>query len=290
MEHVARATGWTGPRTCPSRSRRSAIDVDDLTEVEYLFWVGCAGAFEDRAKKTTRAVAELLHMAGVDFAVLGKGETCTGDPARRAGNEFVFQQLATENAETLNEAKATKVVATCAHCFNTLKNEYAQFGVELEVVHHTQLLNRLVRDGRLTPVAPAADGRSPRRRRSPTTTRATSAGTTRSTTRRASCSRSIPDATFAEMPRNSRALVLLRRRRRPDVDGGEDRQADQRQPHRGGGRHRGGSDRHRLPVLPGDALRRADRAAGRRGMPGDEVEVLDVAQLLLTSVKRGRTD
>ncbi len=131
-------------------------DVEDLTEVEYLFWVGCAGAYEDRAKKTTQAVAELLHTAGVSFAVLGNGETCTGDPARRAGNEFVFQQLATENAATLTEAKARKVVVTCAHCLNTLKNEYPQLGVDLEVVHHTQLLNRLVRDGRLTPVAPPA--------------------------------------------------------------------------------------------------------------------------------------
>jgi Fe-S oxidoreductase len=131
-------------------------DPESLTEVEWLFWVGCAGAYEDRAKKTTAAVAELLHTAGVSFAVLGDGETCTGDPARRAGNEFVFQQLATQNAEVLAEVGARKVVATCPHCFNTLKNEYAAFGVELEVVHHTQLLNRLVREGRLTPVPDAA--------------------------------------------------------------------------------------------------------------------------------------
>ncbi|SDS83454.1 (Fe-S)-binding protein [Microlunatus soli] len=131
-------------------------DVEDLTGTEYLFWVGCAGAYEDRAKKTTQAVAELLHTAGVSFAVLGNGETCTGDPARRAGNEFVFQQLAMENAETLREAKAHKVLVTCAHCLNTLKNEYPQVGVDLEVVHHTQLLNRLVREGKLTPVAPPA--------------------------------------------------------------------------------------------------------------------------------------
>jgi len=129
-------------------------DVEDLTEVEYLFWVGCAGAFEDRAKKTTQAVAELLHTAGVSYAVLGNGETCTGDPARRAGNEFIFQQLAMENAETLRDTKATKLVTTCAHCLNTLKNEYPQIGVQLEVVHHTQLLNRLVREGRLRPVPP----------------------------------------------------------------------------------------------------------------------------------------
>jgi Fe-S oxidoreductase len=132
-------------------------DVESLDEVEWLFWVGCAGAYEDRAKKTTAAVAELLSTAGVDFAVLGNGETCTGDSARRAGNEFLFQQLAMENAATLTEAKAKKVVSTCAHCFNTLKNEYEQFGVKLDVVHHTQLLNTLVREGRLTPVA-ANDG------------------------------------------------------------------------------------------------------------------------------------
>ncbi len=131
-------------------------DIESLDEVDWLFWVGCAGAYEDRAKKTTRAVAELLDIAGVSFGVLGNGETCTGDPARRAGNEFVFQGLATQNAEVLTEAKAKKVVSTCAHCFNTLKNEYAQFGVELEVVHHTQLLNRLVRDGKLTPVKDGA--------------------------------------------------------------------------------------------------------------------------------------
>ncbi len=137
----------------PFDVKQVGADVETLGEVEWLFWVGCAGAYEDRAKKTTRAVAELLHTAGVDFAVLGDGETCTGDPARRSGNEFVFQQLAMQNAEVLKEAGATKVVATCAHCFNTLKNEYQQFGLELEVVHHTQLLNRLVRAGRLTPVA-----------------------------------------------------------------------------------------------------------------------------------------
>ena len=129
-------------------------------EFEYLFWVGCAGAFEDRAKKTTRAVATLLHEAGVRFAILGEGETCTGDPARRLGNEFVFQMLARQNVETLNEAFGDrsrgrrKIVATCAHCFNTLANEYGQVGGEYEVLHHTQLLGHLVGTGRLTPVQP----------------------------------------------------------------------------------------------------------------------------------------
>ncbi|QSR33081.1 Fe-S cluster protein [Nocardioides sp. S5] len=131
-------------------------DLESLESVDWLFWVGCAGAYEDRAKKTTRAVAELLDMAGISFGVLGNGETCTGDPARRAGNEFVFQGLAQQNVETFKEYKVKKVVSTCAHCFNTLKNEYKDFGIELEVVHHTQLLNRLVREGRLTPVTDGA--------------------------------------------------------------------------------------------------------------------------------------
>ena len=127
-------------------------DLESLESVDWLFWVGCAGAYEDRAIKTTRAVAELLNIAGVSFGVLGNGETCTGDSARRAGNEFVFQGLAQQNIETFKEFKVKKVVSTCAHCFNTLKNEYKEFGIELEVVHHTQLLNRLVREGKLTPV------------------------------------------------------------------------------------------------------------------------------------------
>ncbi len=126
--------------------------LESLDTVDWLFWVGCAGAFEDRAKKTTQAVAELLNTAGVSFGILGTGETCTGDPARRAGNEFVFQGLAQQNIETFREYRVKQVVTTCAHCFNTLRNEYRDFGIELDVVHHTQLLNRLVREGRLTPV------------------------------------------------------------------------------------------------------------------------------------------
>jgi Fe-S oxidoreductase len=129
----------------------------ELGDNEYLFWVGCAGAFEDRAKKTTQAVAELLHLAGVEFAVLGEGETCTGDSARRSGNEFLFQMLAQQNVEVLNEIGARKIVVTCAHCFNTISREYPQVGGNFEVVHHTQLLNRLVRDGLLTPVAPVTE-------------------------------------------------------------------------------------------------------------------------------------
>ena len=121
-------------------------------DVEYLFWVGCAGAYEDRAKATTKAVAELLNEAGVKYMVLGEGETCTGDPVRRAGNEFLFQMQAMQNVEMLNEIKAKKIVVTCPHCLNTLGREYPQVGGEYEVVHHTQLLSKLVEDGRLTPV------------------------------------------------------------------------------------------------------------------------------------------
>jgi Fe-S oxidoreductase len=125
--------------------------------VEYLFWVGCAGSLEDRARKTTRAIATLLHTAGVRFAVLGPAETCTGDPARRMGNEFVFSMLAQTNIETLNEAKPRTIVASCPHCFNALANEYPQFGGNYEVIHHTQLLARLVAEGKLTPVTPVAE-------------------------------------------------------------------------------------------------------------------------------------
>ncbi|QTI69172.1 (Fe-S)-binding protein [Gordonia polyisoprenivorans] len=139
-------------------------DVESFEGFEYLFWVGCAGAYEDRAKKTTKAVAELLDIAAVNFLVLGEGETCTGDSARRAGNEFLFQMLAQQNIEMMNEVFSTapqqrkKIVVTCAHCFNALGNEYPQLGAKYEVVHHTQLLNRLVREKRLVPVAPLGEG------------------------------------------------------------------------------------------------------------------------------------
>ncbi|MGE5828067.1 MAG: (Fe-S)-binding protein [Micromonosporaceae bacterium] len=120
-------------------------------DVEYLFWVGCAGSLDDKAKRTTRSVAQLLHEAGVEFMVLGGGETCTGDPARRLGQELLFQQLAQQNVETLNTVGAKKIVVTCAHCFNAIANEYPQVGGRYEVVHHTQLLARLVAEGRLVP-------------------------------------------------------------------------------------------------------------------------------------------
>jgi Fe-S oxidoreductase len=136
----------------------TVIDSVIPDDVEYLFWVGCAGAYEERAKKTTKAVAELLYMSGVKFGVLGKKETCTGDPARRSGNEFLYQILSRENIETLQETFGTrgvkKVVVTCPHCFTTIGRDYKQQGFELQMVHHTQLLNQLVKEGKLKPVAP----------------------------------------------------------------------------------------------------------------------------------------
>ena len=118
---------------------------------EYLYWVGCAGSFDDRNKKVTVSTARLLHEAGVDFAILGAAELCTGDPARRTGNEYVFQGLALQNIETLNDLGVTKVISQCPHCFNTLKNEYPQFGGEYEVIHHSELLMQLVEQGKINP-------------------------------------------------------------------------------------------------------------------------------------------
>jgi Fe-S oxidoreductase len=120
---------------------------------EVLYWVGCAASFDERARQTAVSTAKLLQAAGVDFAILGPRESCTGDPARRMGNEYVFQAFAAENVETLNDAGATKIVASCPHCFNTLANEYPDFGGRYEVMHHTELLAELVRDGRLAPTA-----------------------------------------------------------------------------------------------------------------------------------------
>jgi Fe-S oxidoreductase len=134
-------------------------DVDSFDGYEYLFWVGCAGAYDDKAKKTTKAVAELLATAGVKYLVLGTGETCNGDSARRSGNEFLFQQLAQQAVETLDglfegvETVDRKIVVTCPHCFNTIGKEYRQLGANYSVLHHTQLLNRLVRDKKLVPVS-----------------------------------------------------------------------------------------------------------------------------------------
>ncbi len=256
-------------------------DVESLDEVEWLFWVGCAGAYEDRQKKTTRAVAELLHMADVSFAVLGNGETCNGDQARRAGNEFVFQGLAQQNVETFKEYKVKKVVSTCAHCFNTLKNEYKDFGIELEVVHHTQLLNRLVREGKLTPVTDGAGAQK------------------RTITYHDPCYigrhngvyapprellQVLPGADFVEMPRNSErsfccgaggARMWMEENLGTRINDARTTEAVAT-----------GADQIAVGcpfcrVMLSDGL----TAAIDKGEAREEVEVLDVAQMLLASVK-----
>ncbi|MHB1278028.1 MAG: (Fe-S)-binding protein [Bacteroidia bacterium] len=117
---------------------------------EVLFWVGCAGSFDERAQKITRALVKLLNAAEVKFAILGTEESCTGDPAKRAGNEFLFQMQAMANIATLNAYNVTKIVTACPHCFNTLKNEYPELGGTYEVIHHTQFLNELLNNGRLS--------------------------------------------------------------------------------------------------------------------------------------------
>ena len=142
-------------------------DAADFSDMEYLFWVGCAGAYDDKGRATTRAVVDMLHTAGVKFGVLATGETCTGDPARRAGNEFLFQVMAEQNVATLNDAFAgvpkgqRKIITTCPHCFNTIRNEYPDFDGHFDVLHHTQLLNRLVREKLLVPVPRSPENRRP---------------------------------------------------------------------------------------------------------------------------------
>ena len=215
-------------------------------DVEYLFWVGCAGAYEDRAKQTTKDVAELLNVAGVKYMVLGEGETCTGDPARRAGNEFLFQMQAMQNVEVLNEVKAKRIVVTCPHCMNTIGREYPQLGGNYEVVHHSQLLATLLRDGRLKPLTPVDEtvtyhdpcylGRHNKVYVPPRELRRVGA--------RREAGGDGP---------HRRQVLLLRRRWRADVDGGAPRHPGQPEPCRRGDRDRRHQDRRRLPVLLGDA-------------------------------------
>src|SRR5918996_219006 len=125
--------------------------LEDGRAPEYLYWVGCAASFDDRAKKIAQATARLLQKAGVPFAILGPRELCNGDPARRIGNEYLFQQLAEENVGTLNSVGARKIVVNCPHCFNTLRNEYPDFGGDYEVIHHSQLFAKLIEEGKLRP-------------------------------------------------------------------------------------------------------------------------------------------
>ncbi|MBK7721948.1 MAG: (Fe-S)-binding protein [Austwickia sp.] len=144
---------WTEPLDFEVRVFGAEGEDKIPDDVEYLFWVGCAGALDDKAQETSRAVATLLHEAGVEFMILGEAETCTGDAARRIGHEFLFQMLAQQNVETLNEAGVTKIVVTCAHCYNALANEYPQVGGHYEVIHHASLLADLLASKRLVPIA-----------------------------------------------------------------------------------------------------------------------------------------
>jgi Fe-S oxidoreductase len=149
------------PWRLPARDRMAwaaGLDVPTMAEKEHvdvLYWVGCAPSYDDRSKKVARTMVELFHRAGVDFAVLAEEETCTGDPARRMGEELLFQQQAQQNVGTLGQYTFKRLVTTCAHCFNTIKNEYPQFGgragIDYEVVHHTEFLAQLVAEGKLTP-------------------------------------------------------------------------------------------------------------------------------------------
>jgi Fe-S oxidoreductase len=125
------------------------VDGSSPLEAEYLYWVGCAGSFDDKNKKVTQAMAQLMKRADIDFAILGPAEMCTGDPARRSGNEYIFQMLAMQNIETLNGMGVRKIVTQCPHCFNTLANEYPQLGGTYEVVHHSQFLEWLIESGKL---------------------------------------------------------------------------------------------------------------------------------------------
>ena len=120
------------------------------TSPEILFWIGCAGSFDDRAKRITKAFVKILNSANISFGVLGKDESCTGDPAKRAGNEFLFQMQAMTNIETLNSFDIKTIVTTCPHCFNTIKNEYPSLGGNYDVYHHTQFINKLLEEGRFS--------------------------------------------------------------------------------------------------------------------------------------------
>jgi Fe-S oxidoreductase len=125
------------------------LDGGDPFTAEYLYWVGCAGSFDDKNRKVTQAMAKLMQRAEISFAILGPAENCTGDPARRSGNEYIFQMLAMQNIETLNGMGVRKIVTQCPHCFNTLSNEYPQLGGHYEVVHHSQFLEQMIDSGRL---------------------------------------------------------------------------------------------------------------------------------------------
>ena len=249
-------------------------------DVEYLFWVGCAGALDDKAQRTTRAVAKLLHEAGVAFMVLGEAETCTGDPARRMGHEFLFQMLAqTEHRDAPRRSAHARSSPPAPHCFNTFANEYPQLGGTYDVVHHTQLLATLVDEGRLTPVSRVETSdhlprpllpRPPQPRLRPA----------------ARAPRQRPGRDRHGDAAQPGAVLLLRRRRGPDVDGrdhrhsGSTRTAPTRR-----SRLQPDTRHRRLPVLHRHAHRRRAPAPAAGSRLRRDVEVTDVSEVLLRSVR-----
>ena len=240
----AERADWTRrARRARAAARRAAPEV--------LYWVGCAASFDERARTTAQSTAKLLQAAGVDFAVLGPRESCTGDPARRMGNEYTFQSYAEQNVATMNGAGVKKIVASCPHCFNTLANEYPDFGGNYEVVHHTELLTELLAEGRLRAGRGNGGDHLPR---------LLLPGPPQRRDRRAARDRGARRQA-ARDGAERQAHVLLRRRRRSHVDGGA-RQPDQRGAGAGGGGDRRLDARRRLPVLHDHARRRrASRTA-----------------------------
>lgn len=160
MQRSKKANPWGLPRRDRGKWAEEMEDVvkdwDDENPSEYLYWVGCAGAYDDQGQRVSKSVSRLMNKAGLDFAILGKREACTGDSARRLGDENLFREMAKNNIATLDEAGVKKIVTHCPHCYNTLKNEYRQFGGQYEVIHHSELLSKLVADGTLKPQGEAA--------------------------------------------------------------------------------------------------------------------------------------
>ena len=152
LERNSNPWGFSGDRRMDWAAGLSVRTLEENPDPEYLLFIGCAGAFDERIKKSMRALVEVLDAAQVSFAVLGKKEGCSGDPSRRAGNEFLFQQQAEANIQAMNEAKIRKVITSCPHCFHTIKNEYPQLGGQYEVIHHSQLIAHLLKEKKLTPV------------------------------------------------------------------------------------------------------------------------------------------